>query len=85
MWPAKFLWKKTHVTGINLYSGKNSAKCLRPGVKWNSDHSCSKDYLCNQLYEIYRNEVKCEKHVLMWLSLKGKTEQRSFVTFQKKC
>ena len=48
-----------------LFWKKFCSKCLKPGVKWNSDHSCSKDYLCNQPYEIYGKEGKCEKHVLV--------------------
>ena len=48
-----------------LYRKRFCSKCLTPGVRWNADHPCSKDYVCNQTYVIDRKELKCEKHVLV--------------------
>ena len=48
-----------------LYRKRFCSKCLTPDVRWNADHPCSKDYVCNQTYVIDRKELKCEKHVLV--------------------
>ena len=41
------------------------AKCLKPGIKWNSDHVCDRQFICNQRYKKGDNELKCENHVLV--------------------
>ena len=40
-------------------------KCLKPGLKWNSEHACDKQYICDQNYEYKGKELKCAKHVLV--------------------
>ncbi len=47
-----------------LFQKKLCGKCLKSGAKWNSDHSCSKGYLCNQTYVKNGKKLRCEKHVL---------------------
>ena len=48
-----------------LFKKRFCNKCLKPGVKWNSEHQCDKKYSCNQNYIKNGKERKCEKHVLV--------------------
>ena len=43
-----------------LYKKQLCSKCLKPGVKWNAEHTCNKQYACNQTY------VKKWARIEMW-------------------
>ena len=61
----KFVDLKSRDRDKLLYKRRLCSKCLKPGVKWNSNHFCSKQYTCNQTYEKEGKHLKCEKHVLV--------------------
>ena len=49
-----------------LFKKRLCSKCLKPGTKFNSDHTCDKQYACGQPFTNRQGEEKiCEKHVLV--------------------
>ena len=45
-----FVYKCPSERDILLYEKYICNKCLKPGVKWNAEHTCNKQYACNQTY-----------------------------------
>ena len=61
-----FAEMKTSERNKLLYKNKFCAKCLTPGVKYNSEHVCDQKYVCNQIYKNKNGkEIKCHNHVLV--------------------
>ena len=48
-----------------LFQKRMCSKCLKPGVRWNTEHACNKQYICNKNYIHKGKDCKCEKHVLV--------------------
>ena len=49
-----------------LFKRKFCNKCLSPGVKYSSNHTCDKQFVCGQPFTHKNgNEMTCEKHVLV--------------------
>lgn len=68
-----------------LFKKRLCKKCLKPGVKWNSDHKCDQTYLCKQPYVTKSGENKtCANHVLVCgFHCKEKKNQDLLETFKK--
>ena len=60
-----FVEKSPHERNKIIFKKRMCTKCLKPGVKWNSEHQCDNQYICNQNYVHMGNERKCAKHVLI--------------------
>ena len=61
----KFVDLKPRERNQNLYKKRLCAKCLKPGVIWNSSHNCDKTFTCKQKFSKNGKELICEKHVLV--------------------
>ena len=59
-------------------------KCLKPGVKCNTEHPCDNQYCCNQNYVYKGKELKCAKQVLVSGShAKEKSNQELLEKYKK--
>ena len=48
-----------------LFKKRLCNKCLKPGVKFNADHVCNKDYICGKTFVKDGVEKICQRHVLI--------------------
>ena len=61
----EFVDKKPSERGKLIYKKRLCGRCLKPGVKYSSDHNCDSKYVCNQPYKKGDQEYKCKHHVLV--------------------
>ena len=61
----RFVGLKPRERDQMLFKKRFCNKCIKPGVRWNSEHSCNKKYTWKQTYLKHGKEMKCEKHVLV--------------------
>ena len=61
----EFVDKNPSERGKLLFKKRLCNKCLKPGVKFFSDHKCDTKYVCNQPFKKGEQELKCKHHVLV--------------------
>ena len=60
-----FVDKTPHERNKLLLRKRFCAKCLKPGVIWNSEHKCQETFACKQTFVKDGVEKQCKKHVLV--------------------